>query len=178
MMPAAICWHSRLVRRRLATTWRSPSPGSCSWCSSPPRSDTSSALPLCRISAARSAPCRHGTRGGRYARPESVDGARPRRPHGAHAAPPASGRPPPPGRGLCSRAALLAAALPSWPSQPTGSPRGHRSDRGRLPARLHAAQPVTPLSMIAGAISGALPPVSGWAAANGRLGSEPGCSQA
>jgi protoheme IX farnesyltransferase len=32
---------------------------------------------------------------------------------------------------------------------------------------------VTPLSMIAGALSGALPPVAGWAAASRELGSEP-----
>src|SRR5207245_11258394 len=31
-------------------------------------------------------------------------------------------------------------------------------------------KPVTPLSMIAGAISGALPPVAGWAASAGELG--------
>src|SRR5947199_4831215 len=31
-------------------------------------------------------------------------------------------------------------------------------------------KPVTPLSMIAGAISGALPPVAGWAAAEGQMG--------
>jgi heme o synthase len=34
-------------------------------------------------------------------------------------------------------------------------------------------KPVTPLSMIAGAISGALPPVAGWAASAGNLGPEP-----
>jgi protoheme IX farnesyltransferase len=34
-------------------------------------------------------------------------------------------------------------------------------------------KPVTPLSMIAGAISGALPPVVGWAASTGQLGPEP-----
>src|SRR6266446_9914312 len=34
-------------------------------------------------------------------------------------------------------------------------------------------KPVTPLSMIAGAISGALPPVAGWAASKGKLGPEP-----
>ncbi len=34
-------------------------------------------------------------------------------------------------------------------------------------------KPVTPLSMIAGAISGALPPLAGWAASAGQLGPEP-----
>ena len=34
-------------------------------------------------------------------------------------------------------------------------------------------KPVTPLSMIAGAISGALPPVAGWAASKGQLGPGP-----
>src|SRR2546427_11324185 len=34
-------------------------------------------------------------------------------------------------------------------------------------------KPVTPLSMIAGAISGALPPVAGWPASKGRLGPGP-----
>jgi heme o synthase len=34
-------------------------------------------------------------------------------------------------------------------------------------------KPVTPLSMIAGAISGALPPVAGWTASAGQLGPEP-----
>jgi protoheme IX farnesyltransferase len=34
-------------------------------------------------------------------------------------------------------------------------------------------KPVTPLSMIAGAVSGAMPPAVGWAASEGRLGPEP-----
>jgi len=175
MMPAAICWHSRLVRRRLADYLALAKPrvvlmvlvtttvgyvlGSAA---------LPAFLPLGRLLVG-TALAAAGTLALNQWMERDLDARMARTRH----------RPLPEGRLLPAEAfALGAALLAAGVAVLALSANGLSAEVTGAIAVVYLLvytplKPVTPLSMIAGAISGALPPVAGWAAANGQLGPEP-----
>src|SRR5437667_7440809 len=175
LMPAAICWHGRLVRRRLADYLALAKPrvvlmvlvtttvGYVLGSAAPP-----AFLPLGRLLVG-TALAAAGTLALNQWMERDLDARMARTRH----------RPLPEGRRLPAEAFALGAALLAAGIAVLALAAN------ALTAEVTGAiavvyllvytplKPVTPLSMIAGAISGALPPVAGWAAANGQLGPEP-----
>jgi len=175
MMPAAICWHSRLVRRRLADYLALAKPrvvlmvlvtttvGYVLGSAAPP-----AFLPIGRLLVG-TALAAAGTLALNQWMERDLDARMARTRH----------RPLPEGRLLPAEAfALGAALLAAGVAVLALSANGLSAEVTGAIAVVYLLvytplKPVTPLSMIAGAISGALPPVAGWAAANGQLGPEP-----
>jgi heme o synthase len=175
MMPAAICWHGRLVHRRLADYLALTKPrvvlmvlvtttvGYVLGSAAPP-----AFLPLGRLLVG-TALAAAGTLALNQWMERDLDARMARTRH----------RPLPEGRLLPAEAfALGAALLAAGVAVLALSANGLSAEVTGAIAVVYLLvytplKPVTPLSMIAGAISGALPPVAGWAAANGRLGPEP-----
>src|SRR2546422_2451447 len=174
MMPAAICCHSRLVRRRLADYLALAKPrvvlmvlltttvGYFLGSAAPP-----AFLPLGRLLVG-TALAAAGTLALNQWMERDLDARMARTRH----------RPLPEGRLLPAEAFALGAALLAAGIAVLALAAN------ALTAEVTGAiavvyllvytplKPVTPLSMIAGAISGALPPVAGWAAANGQRSEE------
>ena len=175
MMPAAISWHGRLVRRRLADYLALAKPrvvlmvlvtttvGYVLGSAAPP-----AFLPLGRLLVG-TALAAAGTLALNQWMERDLDARMARTRH----------RPLPEGRLLPAEAfALGAALLAAGVAVLALSVNGLSAEVTGAIAVVYLLvytplKPVTPLSMIAGAISGALPPVAGWAASKGQLGPGP-----